>query len=186
MVVANSDEPVFYSENTYWLYRDRAWYRSSSHRSGWSRVDQPPEHVRRIARPEAFVHYRRDAATRTTYNEHQPPRPAPARAAPERRPPAPPSPDDAPLEQPPVVPSANPVERGPLSPRQPDQLRPEPVAPAPGTEPNPQGPKQPYANPLPPQQVPPADAERHGVSRQIPDPGAPIAPERDRRPPDIH
>jgi hypothetical protein len=70
MVVANADEPVFYSENMYWLYRGEHWYRSSSHRSGWSRVDTPPDHVRRIQRPYAYVHVRPSAA-RTTYNQRE-------------------------------------------------------------------------------------------------------------------
>lgn len=77
MVVANADEPVFYSENTYWLYRDHGWYRSRSHRGGWARIEHPPEHVRRIERPTAYVHYRREAhPPRTTYNRVEPSRDA--------------------------------------------------------------------------------------------------------------
>jgi len=72
MVVANSEEPVFYSENTYWLYRDQQWYRSTSYRRGWSRVEHPADHVRRISQPTAFVHYRNDAGSRTTLNQRQP------------------------------------------------------------------------------------------------------------------
>ena len=72
MIVANADEPTFYTDQAYWLYRDDHWYRSSRPRSGWARVDQPPAQVRRIDRPAAYVHFRRDAnAPRTTYNEHQ-------------------------------------------------------------------------------------------------------------------
>src|SRR6185436_9008156 len=140
MVIANADEPVFYSENTYWLFRDDHWYRSSSHRSGWVRVDQPPEHLRRIDRPSAYVHFRRDTnAPRATYNERDR-RAEPAR--PEPREPARTQPRD---------PSEAPI---------PDQLQrptePRPDAPRGHTrEPNPQGPTQPYANPRPPQQVPP-------------------------------
>lgn len=70
MVVANADEPVFFSDNSYWLFRDNLWYRSGSHRGGWVRADQPPEHVRRIERPAAYVHFRHNAnAPRTTSNE---------------------------------------------------------------------------------------------------------------------
>ena len=69
MIVANSEEPVFYSENTYWLYRNQRWYRSSSHRGGWHEADRLPEHVRRIDRPTVYVHVRpRASAPRTTYN----------------------------------------------------------------------------------------------------------------------
>jgi hypothetical protein len=72
MVVSNADEPVFYSDHSYWLYRDHGWYRSGSYRGGWARVDQPPEHVRRIERPEVYVHYRHNAnPPRTTANERE-------------------------------------------------------------------------------------------------------------------
>jgi hypothetical protein len=70
MVVSNADEPVFYSDNSYWLYRDSRWYRSSSYRGGWAREDRVPEHVRRIERPEVYVHFRHNAnPPRTTSNE---------------------------------------------------------------------------------------------------------------------
>lgn len=129
MVVANADEPVFFSENTYWLYRDRSWYRSSHHRDGWTRVDTPPsEHIRRIERPEAYVHFR--GATQTTQNE-------PGRAV-----------ERAPT---PVREDANaPMPAEQVAPRRDER----PDA-APAREPNPQGPSQPYGNPLPPHQVPP-------------------------------
>ena len=131
MVVANSDEPVFFSENVYWLYRDNHWYRSHSHRSGWARVDTPPDHLRRIERPVAYVHFRGEAQ-RTTANE-------PSRA---------------------VEPARPPVRAQPGSPMPAEDVAPtrdaRPDAPAvPHHEPNPQGPSQPYANPLPPHQVPP-------------------------------
>jgi hypothetical protein len=71
-VVANSEEPVFYSENTYWLYRDQHWYRSASHRGGWTEARTVPEHVRRIDRPTTYVHFRAKTAPRTTYNQRIP------------------------------------------------------------------------------------------------------------------
>jgi hypothetical protein len=80
MVVANADEPLFYSENTYWLYRDNHWYRSSSHRGGWARADSPPEHIRRIERPQTYVHFRRSAEPpRTTFNQREQVAPSPDR-----------------------------------------------------------------------------------------------------------
>jgi hypothetical protein len=70
MVVSNADEPVFYSDKSYWLYRDQRWYRSDSYRGGWAREDRPPEHVRRIERPEVYVHFRHGSnPPRTTSNE---------------------------------------------------------------------------------------------------------------------
>src|SRR3954447_9016652 len=56
-VIADYDEPVFYSDNMYWRYEGGIWYRSSYHNRGWARVEAPPERVRHIERPEAYVHY---------------------------------------------------------------------------------------------------------------------------------
>ncbi|HET7501487.1 MAG TPA: hypothetical protein VFK02_10805 [Kofleriaceae bacterium] len=129
MVVANADEPVFYVDNTYWLYRDHRWYSSHSHRGGWARIDQPPEHVRRIQRPEVYVHYRHSATTpRTTLNERRDMVPTP-RAEPRD------------MREPDI--------RDPRDQRRDQGPR----------EPNPQGPTQPYPNPLPPQQVPPSSPD---------------------------
>jgi len=166
MVVANADEPIFYTDNSYWLFRGDHWYRSSSHRDGWARVSDPPEHVRRIERPAAYVHYRRGAgASRTTYNERRPEVAPPPTESRER--PAPP-----PQPQPPQRPVE--MQRPEPAPR------PEHAPPGPTREPNPQGPQQPpHANPLPPQQVPPANADQHdGPDHRIaPDPDrAPVSP----------
>jgi hypothetical protein len=170
MVVANSDEPIFFSDNSYWLYRDNHWLRSRSHRGGWARVDQPPEHIRRIERPTAYVHFRHGAtAPRATYNDRGQPLP-PARPEPRERPEARERPD-APM----------PAEVQPPPGRAPS---------TPSHEPNPQGPVQPYANPRPPQQVPPVSPGQHdGPDHQIaPDPArAPTSPgmqnrARDQRP----
>lgn len=129
MVVANADEPTFYTGQTYYLYRDRQWYRSSSHRHGWTRTDQPPVAVQRIDRPTRYVHYRHAAgAPRTTYNQH------PAPAAP-----------------PPRGPANDPIVRDhrPEASPGPNLQTPRPEAPPMGAPP-------PAANPLPPNQVPPA------------------------------
>lgn len=141
MVVANADEPTFFADNSYWLYRDNQWYRSSSHRSGWAGVDAPPEHVRRIDRPTAYVHYRHDAgAPRTTYNQRGPAAPV-ERAQPR---------DQPDLQPPPDV-----------------EVRDHR---APAHEPNPQGPAEPRPNPMPPHQVPPAAGPHDGPDR-VPDVG---------------
>jgi hypothetical protein len=62
-VVANADEPIFFTENTFWLYRNDTWWRSSSFRTGWVRADLPPERVTRISQPSQYVHYHRSTAS---------------------------------------------------------------------------------------------------------------------------
>jgi hypothetical protein len=57
-VVADYDEPVFFSEGFYWRYDNGGWYRSNNYASGFVFVDAPPVTVSRIERPERFVHYR--------------------------------------------------------------------------------------------------------------------------------
>jgi len=56
-VVADYDEPVFYSDNMYWRYEGGVWYQSRYHNRAWARVDAPPVAVRHIERPEMYVHY---------------------------------------------------------------------------------------------------------------------------------
>lgn len=57
-VIADYDEPVFYSGGSYWLYRDGFWFRSHVHTGGWSRAYSTPVAVRRIHRPNAYVRFR--------------------------------------------------------------------------------------------------------------------------------
>ncbi|HUS66313.1 MAG TPA: hypothetical protein VMZ28_17295 [Kofleriaceae bacterium] len=57
-VVADYDEPVFYSSGSYWLYRDGFWFRSRVHTGGWARAYSPPVAVRSIHRPTVYVRYR--------------------------------------------------------------------------------------------------------------------------------
>jgi hypothetical protein len=57
-VVADADEPVFYADDQYWLYRDDRWYRSRSYDRGYVYVESPPQRVRRIREPTAYVRYR--------------------------------------------------------------------------------------------------------------------------------
>ena len=68
-VVVDADEPTFYTDNSYWLYRDNGWYRSPRYRGGWTRVEAPPERLRRINQPIAYAHYHRERGPQTTYNE---------------------------------------------------------------------------------------------------------------------
>jgi len=62
MVVANADEPTFYTDHTFWLYRDSKWFRSSSHVSGWTRGGDPPSSLTNLRAPSQYVHYRHNAA----------------------------------------------------------------------------------------------------------------------------
>ena len=57
-VVADYDEPVFYSGGAYWRYANNEWYRSGNYAGGWVYSEQPPVEVARIQTPGAFVHYR--------------------------------------------------------------------------------------------------------------------------------
>ncbi len=57
-VVADYDEPVFFTDGFYWRYYDNGWYRSNNYAAGWSYYDRPPVAVLRIDRPYAYAHYR--------------------------------------------------------------------------------------------------------------------------------
>ncbi|HTE53750.1 MAG TPA: hypothetical protein VK698_23005 [Kofleriaceae bacterium] len=57
-VIADYDQPVFYSDGYYWLYGNGYWSRSYTYTGGWTRVRGVPYNVRRINRPHAYVHYR--------------------------------------------------------------------------------------------------------------------------------
>src|SRR6185436_14340469 len=57
-VVADYDEPVFYTDGFYWRFYDGGWYRSNNYATGWFYIDRPPVAVLRIDRPYADAHYR--------------------------------------------------------------------------------------------------------------------------------
>jgi len=57
-VVADYDEPVFYTDGFYWRYNDGYCYRSNNYATGWYYYERPPEVVLRIDRPYAYAHYR--------------------------------------------------------------------------------------------------------------------------------
>jgi hypothetical protein len=90
-VVADADEPVFYAEGSYWLYRDEAWLRSDSFRTGFVRIDVwlVPDRLRRIPEPRSYAHYRRihqgEAYARggqiPDHRRHPPTPPQPSRPA---------------------------------------------------------------------------------------------------------
>src|SRR4051794_24592488 len=68
-VIADYDEPVFYSENYYWRYDNGLWYRSPYHTRGWVRVDAAPVAIRSIDRPQRYAHYHAQAGM--TVRDHR-------------------------------------------------------------------------------------------------------------------
>lgn len=80
-VVADYDQPVFYSENYYWRYDNGVWYRSNNHLRGWVRFEAVPARIRRIERPTAYIRYRGEARGNANgqvrdHRDHSPPPPA--------------------------------------------------------------------------------------------------------------
>ena len=63
-VIADYDEPIFYSDGFYWRYYGGAWYRSNYYTGGWVYA-RPPVAVLRIDRPYAYRHYRPPAGSAT-------------------------------------------------------------------------------------------------------------------------
>jgi hypothetical protein len=57
-VIADYDEPIFYSNGYYWWNYDGGWYRSNYYTGGWAYVDRPPTAVINIRAPLAYRHYR--------------------------------------------------------------------------------------------------------------------------------
>ena len=53
-VIADYDEPIFYSDGYYWRQYGGGWYRSSYYTGGWVYA-RPPVAVLRIDRPTAYV-----------------------------------------------------------------------------------------------------------------------------------
>ena len=56
-VIADYDEPIFYSDGFYWRYYDGGWYRSSFYTGGWVFIDTPPITITRIDRPYVYRRY---------------------------------------------------------------------------------------------------------------------------------
>ena len=56
-VIADYDEPVFFSDGLYWRFSGGYWYRSPYYNRGWI-AGRPPAAVLSIRQPQAFVHYR--------------------------------------------------------------------------------------------------------------------------------
>jgi hypothetical protein len=76
-VVQDSDYPVYYVDDSYWVFRDGTWYRSRSYEGGWVTVEVTAIPTVIVNRHHAeYVHYRGAAAAHT--------RPAPRRDEGER------------------------------------------------------------------------------------------------------
>lgn len=72
-VIADYDEPVFYTDGYYWRYYGGVWYRSHDWRGGWAYAS-PPRPLLRIDRPYAYVRYRpRGYVSRRTYRDDRRP-----------------------------------------------------------------------------------------------------------------
>ena len=56
-VIADYNEPIFYSDGFYWRYYGNTWYRSTYYTGGWVYA-RPPVAVLSINRPYAYAHYR--------------------------------------------------------------------------------------------------------------------------------
>ena len=69
-VIANLDEPIFYSDNYYWRNQGGFWYRSAYHTRGWARVEVAPVRIRAIVQPSAYVRYHGEARA-TVGSDHR-------------------------------------------------------------------------------------------------------------------
>jgi hypothetical protein len=56
-VIADYNEPIFFTDGFYWRFYGGTWYRSNYYTGGWVYA-RPPAAVLRIDRPYAYVHYR--------------------------------------------------------------------------------------------------------------------------------
>ncbi len=56
-VIADYDEPIFYTGGFYWWNYGDGWYRSTDYRGGWV-VATPPRAVVTIGSPVRYRHYR--------------------------------------------------------------------------------------------------------------------------------
>ncbi len=73
-VIADYDQPVFYSDGMYWRSMNGAWYSSRVHNGGWAMSYSVPVGVRGISRPETYVHYRNNAGRPAPVVRQQPTR----------------------------------------------------------------------------------------------------------------
>jgi hypothetical protein len=83
-VIADYDEPIFYSDNYYWRHDGGRWYRSSHYNSGWNIYASPPRAVISINNPYRYRRYRpagyvrRDHRAQPAYRDNRAPYRQPA------------------------------------------------------------------------------------------------------------
>lgn len=67
-VVEDYPYPVFYDSGSYWAYRNGVWLRGAS-LGNWIdvRYDYVPSRLRRVYRPQVYVHYRARPGVRVRY-----------------------------------------------------------------------------------------------------------------------
>lgn len=58
-VVADADQPLFFVDGGYYLYRDGYWLRSDRYDRGFVRINVVPDRLRTMGDVHAYVHYRR-------------------------------------------------------------------------------------------------------------------------------
>ena len=66
-VIADWDEPIFFIDDFYWVFRGGFWWRSGWYGRGWERAGVVPERIRGIEHPERYAHYRPEG-----YVRHEP------------------------------------------------------------------------------------------------------------------
>ncbi len=66
-VLAESADPIFYSDGYYWLHQDGYWYRSTNYWGNWTYAPfvRVPVVIRSVRRPLAYRHYRARPGQRT-------------------------------------------------------------------------------------------------------------------------
>jgi hypothetical protein len=70
-VIADYNEPIFYSNGFYWREYNGGWYRSRYHTHGWG-YSAPPRAVVSIGNRGHYRHYRPSGYVRRDYrNQHQ-------------------------------------------------------------------------------------------------------------------
>jgi hypothetical protein len=161
-VVADSDEPLFYADGYYWLYRDNLWLRSDSYKGGFARVDVNivPGTIRAMPQPQTYAHYRRHGGRAYARGTQTPTRQATPPQGTQQYPQQPPQPRQAPQNQP--QPYQAPIEHHPVE--NPVPQRPSEPGTTP-TEPMPTSPTQkpPVPNPMPDRDNDKQDKDRdHG------------------------
>lgn len=175
-VVADADEPLFFADDAYWLYRDGMWMRSDDYRGGFTRVETSgvPQRLRAIERPQTYAQYRRNMGRniQARADHNMPPDD-------QRMPP-----DDE--RMPPDDQRMPPDDQGVPSTPGADTWQPQstPRLPSPTSPTSPMSPNDAHGGAMPPHQVPPIRTPMTGEDGTIaPERTIPIEPNRPTSPP---